>query len=744
MARPIKKPPPGTGSGGTTDGGGTTTGGTTTTGTVITVSNAAELLSALQGAKGGETILLKTGNYGALSLIDQKTLFNDFASQVTIKSADPANPAVISSLNLTGVDNLTFNGIKFDYVAVAGAPTWSSPFSVTGCTNVTITNSLFDGDIAKGLNNANDGFGTGIGLKVANSTGINVINNEFVNWYRGATFGLTSNLTVSGNDLHHMASDGFDFADVDNVVISKNYIHDFFRAAGSGAHPDMIQFWTTGTTSPSTNVKIIDNYLDAGAGVPVQSIFIRNQLVDLGQAGAEMFYQNFVISNNVIVGAHYHGITVGETNGLVIDNNTLIQQLTVVSGGTSSVPQISVTGTSTGVTITDNVVPVIKGTLETPPAGWTVSNNIIAQRDDANAANYLGNLYTDGLDKSSPSLRDYQVMPGSIIDLAHAGSTLGTVLADGQIAGFIVNKNVNDGGCMIQSLDASNIYTKAGKVDMTGAKVVWDFGDGASGTGVTASHVYAQAGLHTATATITLASGTVIKIDKTLFVGSDRLLDMNFDASACDLSPIANGVVMGTATLEAGADGNAIRLNGGTVKVDAGTDFINNNEYTLLVDFKKDASAMTSGGRLVYFGGSFIVTLGADSIEVTFNTDGAGRSIKVSGVGITDADWHKLALTFSGETGIAALYLDGQQIGSVTGLQGDVQTGSTTTDLFLGGPFGGSFGGLIDNVHFVADALTGSEIAAGDPLSAWTAAEAATNATLADYLATNPAPFSLI
>ena len=38
-----------------------------------------------------------------------------------------------------------------------------------------------------------------------------------------------------------------------------------------------------------------------------------------------MFYRNFVIENNHIEGAHPHGITVGEANGLVIRNNTVVK-----------------------------------------------------------------------------------------------------------------------------------------------------------------------------------------------------------------------------------------------------------------------------------------------------------------------------------------------------------------------------------------------------------------------------------
>ena len=44
---------------------------------------------------------------------------------------------------------------------------------------------------------------------------------------------------------------------------------------------------------------------------------MRNEMVDQGKAGLEMYYQNITIENNVIYNAQTHGITVGETTGLI-------------------------------------------------------------------------------------------------------------------------------------------------------------------------------------------------------------------------------------------------------------------------------------------------------------------------------------------------------------------------------------------------------------------------------------------
>src|SRR4029077_15299336 len=74
-----------------------------------------------------------------------------------------------------------------------------------------------------------------------------------------------------------------------------------------------------------------------------------------------------------------------------------------------------------------------------------------------------------------------------------------------------------------------------------------------------------------------------------------------------------------------------------------------------------------------------------------------------------DSSWHRAALTFSGESGLAVLYLDGKPVGQVDGLQGGVQIGSGHHDLSIGSPFGSSYSGLIDNFLFLRGAMNASE-----------------------------------
>lgn len=85
---------------------------------VFNVADATQLASALLAAKAGDTISLAAGDYGTLALNGALTsqAFAKFDGPVTIKSADVDHPATFTSVNLSNVSNLAFEGVKFDLV----------------------------------------------------------------------------------------------------------------------------------------------------------------------------------------------------------------------------------------------------------------------------------------------------------------------------------------------------------------------------------------------------------------------------------------------------------------------------------------------------------------------------------------------------------------------------------------------------------------------------------------------------
>lgn len=81
----------------------------------INVSNAAQLAAAIRSAKGGETILLAAGDYGALSIKGRM-----LSETVTIKSADPANDARISDLRIDKSSGFRIEDIDLNRPLKAG------------------------------------------------------------------------------------------------------------------------------------------------------------------------------------------------------------------------------------------------------------------------------------------------------------------------------------------------------------------------------------------------------------------------------------------------------------------------------------------------------------------------------------------------------------------------------------------------------------------------------------------------
>ena len=176
--------------------------------TIISVTNKTELLQALSAASGGETIVLAGGNYGNLTLKDSASLDLNFASKVTITSADPANQALITGLDLQGASNLTFDGIKFDYLFAAGDPTFQQPFSVSNSENIEFRNSTFDGARVLGGEASEEGYGSGIGLSIQSSAGVTVENSTFFNFHRGMLTMESRDIVVRDNELYSIRSDG--------------------------------------------------------------------------------------------------------------------------------------------------------------------------------------------------------------------------------------------------------------------------------------------------------------------------------------------------------------------------------------------------------------------------------------------------------------------------------------------------------------------------------------------------------
>lgn len=345
--------------------------------TAQTVRTADELRRTLSQATAGTVITLTAGDYGVLHWQGGRGI-------TVIGLAG----AVLRGLDLRGARDIRLEGITFDYTFAPSDPPHMRPFAVSDSQGVTFAQVTFDGD--DGAN----GYPTAYGLNITDSRDVTVKDSRLTGFVRGMVVANTQGLRITGNDVSGMRSDGLNFAQVSDVQITGNDIHDFDRDLANSDHADMIQFWTNGTTAPSRNIVIADNILNAGAGAYSQSIFMRNELVDRGLAGDAMFYRDVSITGNIIMNAHTHGITVGETKGLLIARNTVVQNPDA-AGGTDNpslwVPRIRVAADARDVAITGNVVAGIAG--YDGQAGWQVADNLIVQNTDRGATGYYGAVF---------------------------------------------------------------------------------------------------------------------------------------------------------------------------------------------------------------------------------------------------------------------------------------------------------------------------------------------------------------
>lgn len=657
--------------------------------TVYTVSTAAELKTALQSVQGGDTIVLAEGNYGGLSLSTYSGFDVTFDTPVTIRSADPDAPAVFTALNLNGASNVVIEGVVFDYTYTAGDDSEVRPFQVKNSSDIVIRDSVFDGDLAQGVSEAADGYGSGQGLYVVNSTGVTIEDNEFFDWKRGAVFDNSDDLTITGNDIHGIRSDGMDFVRVNDVLIEGNYLHDFAGSPTSGDHRDMIQFWTTGTTEPSTNITIRGNTLDIGEGSYTQSIFMRNEMVDSGQAGAEMYYQNVLIEDNVIYNAHLHGITVGETDGLTIRNNSVIRVASETESETQSTtglytPVINVKAASTDVVIEQNVTGAINIGGSADTSDWVLKNNAYIQDSNPDKPGYYTDVFVTSSMTDEDGVHSYVAVPGGMIETLGAGAEA-TQFDDApdDLTAMFETSGQHDGDRTV-SFDAALTLGAEGVLVQDNATFLWDFGDGTTAKGLAVEHSYATGGTYEVTLKVVAADGSVsIAQEDVAIAGADLL---SFDqATGRFLSHSAGETtVLSTDTdaLVSLKTGKAVDLGGTGVQLklpkSSLSGFGGTDDFELSMRLKAD-SASTGYGEVLRIHPSLVtsITKSGDVYVYITNADGTIFRLTSSGVAVNDGKVHDIVLDYNGDAKTLEISIDGQTaaVGTVEGELGSASSG---------------------------------------------------------------------
>lgn len=668
--------------------------------TVVDVTSPETLAAALSAATPGTVISLAGGDYGDLTLKDTAGAAQ---SPITLRSADPEAPAQFSSMDLRGVQHLVLEGLSFDYRFAPEDKPNLRMFQISGSQDITLRGNLFDGDVAQNVSDEDDGYPTGFGLSLRDVKGAVVEGNEIRNFYRAMVTSQSSNLLIKANDLHGIRMDGMDFAEVTQVSIEENNIHDFNRVLESADHSDMIQFWTNGTETPSADITIRGNILNSGAGWFTQSIFMRNDVVDTGKAGPEMFYRNVTIEDNVIINAHLHGISVGETAGLRIMNNSVIRNAR--SQGKEDnpglwTPQIRVAPTSTDVVITKNVTSKITG-YDTQ-ADWTVADNFLTQDRAPAQPGFYDQVFVAARSGDPTNLASFTYLSGGPLD----GAGIGAPQLDPASADLPAEAKARPVIRVVADVEHSNQFRfEAGASALpegVGAAQVgyaWDLGDGTTAAEASVDHVFSETGLHQITLTLTLPDGSTAQAQAQVNVAGPDVLEFSSETGAFTSYAGRDPIVVPNLAL---AKGPAI-LGQGVAPIvilpDMIAPFFQSQDFELRLRMR-GAAGYKSAGELLRIHQTLLVSVTErGSLDVRFDTATADQlKIKTSALKLFSPQWHDIVFSYSAKTGVFLVTADGVAIGK--GITSGIIRPLEHWGLALGNPFANrkSFDGELESL----------------------------------------------
>jgi parallel beta-helix repeat protein len=269
----------------------------------------------------GDQILLLSGNHGSISLNSAAN-----ADFISIQAA-PGQTPVLSGITIYGGSHWAFDGLTIQNLNNAN---YTFGVRYIG-DNFIFTNGtiLSQADVSawtqadwrqKALYSAINGQGNC--LAITNNTIRNV---AFAVGVGG------SNVLVRGNTIDHFGDDGIDFAQgtdtgtISNIEISRNSITNNLDL-GDGNHNDGIQGWVlNGTTG--TNVLIDSNLVINQADSTLPWTGLMQGISEFDGA-----WDGIQISNNVVIAAAYHGISIYGVHNATIINNSVFGNYVAPNG----------------------------------------------------------------------------------------------------------------------------------------------------------------------------------------------------------------------------------------------------------------------------------------------------------------------------------------------------------------------------------------------------------------------------
>ncbi|MCG8491219.1 MAG: right-handed parallel beta-helix repeat-containing protein [Sneathiellales bacterium] len=625
-------------------------------GETVTVSSVEQLLDILSGDVSGMTIKLAPGDY-----TDFKIDINP-SSTVTITSADLDNPARISGLNIGGASNIDFENLRFEANETdALSLNWGRyVVRVDNSSDINFGNSDFGG-VTENMMHENI-----IALYVDDSQDIGVTGSDFHNIYKGAIFSHSDDIVASGNTLHDIRSDGFDFIGVQGVLIEKNSFSDFYH--NDVDHSDYIQFWSTGATRQSTDVVIRDNFMVQGDGLDAQAIFIRD--------GDGLGYTNFTIENNLIYQSGYHGISVGGVDGLTIRGNTVL----------STVEQ----GKPTWISVNSSDNYVIENNIASKldyeeSHNFSVEGNIVAPLG-GDYGEYFEGLFGDPLTPNTTSFDDFIVDP-----TLNAGADMNAlIMQNDNLVGNAENnfiEGTDDDDLIIGFMGRDTLVGGDGDDTLSGG---WDADELKGGAGADVFE-FSQ---------INDSSADSASHDKILDfqVGDKISFEGLVDGSLTYIgSQDFSGHTYTAFDQHLGLEAAAAKLGDGIVNMGRDASMQGMDDFTISVTF--EANSLDGGYQaLLWSHTQYNIVLDDDLLKVGIrNTDGGMSYVKIPGA-IDETGWHDVQMQLDSSANSLKIFVDGAEAYSGTADHLEL-TPAGSWDVTAGGtPWGSNLDGQVADV----------------------------------------------
>ncbi len=273
------------------------------------VGTPANLNALLRDAKGGEVIVLSSGDYPPIRLLGRT-----FAKPLVID----ASAATLNGVYANRVEGLDIRGGEFHVPppflkAGTDRMIYGAALRLDDVKNVRLSDLKIVGPGA--LPGApEDAFGEGDGIKIFVGSDVEVTNGRFTGLKNGLALSRIDGFRISGNAFEGMRADGMNISAVRNGVIQHNECRG--TRVRDGEHPDCIQVYSRPEAPPTADLVIRNNTAEG----PTQGVFLGNHTHNGINDGG---FDRILIEDNDLYVGFANAIAVMDGRNSIVRNNRI-------------------------------------------------------------------------------------------------------------------------------------------------------------------------------------------------------------------------------------------------------------------------------------------------------------------------------------------------------------------------------------------------------------------------------------